>query len=63
VYGKAAAPHRQASDGALQFFDQLRAIGQPGQRVMMGEKPDAPVSVLHLCFPIPGNCGNGEGET
>jgi len=40
----------------------METIGQPGQRVMVGEKADASVSLFHLCFTIPRNCGNGEGE-
>ena len=51
VHGEAAAAHRQDGKNFLQLLDQVRAVGQLGQRVVMGEEADAPVRLLFRLVP------------
>ena len=64
MHGEAAAPHRQDGEGLLQLFDQVRAVGQPGQRVVMREEADAPVRLLlFLGSAVPGDRRYQEGQS
>ena len=63
MHGEAAAAHRQDGKSFLQLFDQVRAVGQLGQRVVMGEEADAPVRLLLLLGPaIPCDRRNRESQ-
>jgi hypothetical protein len=48
MHGEAGAPHRQSRDLSVQSLDQLGAVGEARQRVVMREKADAPVGLLFL---------------
>ena len=59
-----APPLRQArQDGAVQLLDQARAVGEAGQRIVMGEVANAPVGdLLFLGAAVPGDRRQAEGE-
>ena len=55
VHGNAVTPQRKNGKRRLQTLDELGAICQTGQRVMMREEADASVGLLLLFgSPIPG---------
>ena len=61
VQGKAAPPNRKDGQRFLQLLKQLGAVDQARQRVMMGEKTDAPIGHLLLFGPaIPGDRRNAK---
>ena len=63
MHGDLAAGGRQHRERAVQPFDQPRAIGKAGQRVVMGEESDAPVGLLLLPrATVPGDRRHAEGE-
>ena len=63
MHGDMAAGRRQHGERAVQLFDQARAVGEPGQRIVMGQKADAPVGLLLLPrAPVPGDRRQAEGE-
>ncbi len=55
MHGKAVAAQRQGGERSLQLFDEVGAVGQPGQNVMLGEIADPSVGLLLFAgAPIPG---------
>ena len=64
MHGDLAADRRQHRQRAVQPLDQAGAVGQPGQRVVMGEEADAAVGLLLFPrAPVPGDGRDGEGQS
>ena len=70
VHGDAVMPQGENGKRRLQTFDELRAICQTGQRVVMREEADASIRLLLLLgSPIPGErrkperqCGTAQSD-
>ena len=64
VHGEAPAPQAEDGKRILQRLDQLGAIGEAGQRVVMGEEADAPIHLLlFLGSAKPSDRGNADRGT
>ena len=61
VHGEAATPQAEDGKRILQSFDQLGAVGQAGQRVVMRKEANAPVG--HSAFPWYGDTKLSSGTT